>query len=56
MDLQCDQHDRQEPFFNWVKSVVAERNKTVSKKKGDVITMDAAVANAFFASTKVSRK
>ena len=45
-----------EPFFNWVKSVVAERNKTVSKKKGDVITMDAAVANAFFASTKVSRK
>ncbi len=36
--------------------MVQERNKTVAKKKGDTISMDPAVAEAFYASTKVSRK
>ena len=43
-------------FHAWVKGVVQERNKTVAKKKGDTISMDPAVAAAFYASTKVSRK
>ena len=44
------------PFHTWVKGVVQERNKAVSKKKGDTISMDPAVAEAYYASTKVSRK
>jgi len=45
-----------EPFITWIKNVVEERNKKVSKKKGDMITMDPAIAAAFYASSKVSRK
>ena len=45
-----------EPFVVWVKNVVEERNKAVSKKKGDLITLDPDVAAAFYASSKVSRK
>ena len=44
------------PFHTWVKGVVQERNKAVAKKKGDTISMDPAVAEAYYASTKVSRK
>jgi len=44
------------PFHTWVKGVVQERNQAVAKKKGDTISMDPAVAAAFHASTKVSRK
>ena len=45
-----------EPFHKWVKSVVEVRNKAVATKRGEMITMDADVAAAFHASTKISRK
>ena len=44
------------PFQDWVGQLIKERNETMTKEKGMLIEMDDSIAQAFHASSAVSRK